>query len=124
MNVQGCCYTKLYKLTTLSLGLVIRTERVAPAIRSGGGRRLEARPPSAVFQGDAVAGSRRVPADPSEPRIGDVLLLADADYKFGTGPLVIEVQAIRSRGTLPDGTWWRIEVYAGMRARPRGVAHR
>ncbi|GAB7049525.1 hypothetical protein JCM9534A_46510 [Catenuloplanes indicus JCM 9534] len=56
-----------------------------------------------------MAGSRRVPADPSEPRIGDVLLLADADYKFGTGPLVIEVQAIRSRGTLPDGTWWRIE---------------
>lgn len=87
----------------------------------------QARPPSAVYrQGAAMAAEQwQETGAPSRLRVGDRLVLAEKDYKFGTGPLLVEILTIEDCLRWSDGAWWRVSAHCrsapGERGRLRGV---
>ncbi len=97
-------------MTTLALGWDCAPSG-APAIRSGGGRCQVGPAPVSHLPGGAVTAGKRKQRDPSAPHVGDVLVLAESDYRFGVGPLWIRVDRVDGSISTADGLWWRI---AGM----------
>jgi hypothetical protein len=50
-------------------------------------------------------------------RVGDVIEVAEPDYRYGTGRLVLRVTVVGQVLVLPDGEWLELE---GLALRPDG----
>jgi len=78
-------------------------------------------PPAANLAGARQTGGRGQVV--TDLRVGDVIEVAERDYKYGTGRLMLRVSAIGETRRLADGTWLDVE---GLELRPDGtqVSHR
>ncbi|MDT4993520.1 MAG: hypothetical protein QOH97_3412 [Actinoplanes sp.] len=43
------------------------------------------------------------------PAIGAIYKLAEADYRFGVGPLLVKITKIVSETVFDDEPWWDVE---------------
>lgn len=54
--------------------------------------------------------SNRIP----DPRPGDVLVLPEDDYLYGTGPVVARVKAVTRRDRYHGEPWWDLVAYVAV----------
>lgn len=62
--------------------------------------------------------------DPTEPRAGAVYRLADLDYKFGLGTLIIRVTRVLEKVTFDNEPWWHIDAFCKRAATDQGADRR